>query len=301
VLSRIAAVAAVCIATIVAQTPDGGVVRADAVAADSVTATPPLVPDENDPMVLRARQNLEQVKRLAAMGALPMVRLQKAQEDVQDSLDMSLLKQSLYSKDLLPEQADQMIQVAQKMVLRRQRALLQMQELVNAGVVSLAEAQATSGDVDRAKRDLEWAQERAALITQLAENVKIEKMMVSIETQVDSHPEWDGKIYTRYDGNGVFKPADRLRLEADFAAKFAKPLPISADGETALHRSMGFDHRGRVDVAVTPEQQEGAWLMKYLEQHKIPYFAFRAAVPHMATGAHIHVGPGSTRLGQAGF
>jgi hypothetical protein len=49
-------------------------------------------------------------------------------------------------------------------------------------------------------------------------------------------------------------------------------------------------------VAVTPDQPEGAWLMRYLESKHIPYFAFRAAVPHQATGAHIHVGPGSTKL-----
>ena len=283
-----------------AQTPDGGT----AIPANPGAGAPQvslLRPDEHDPMVVRARQNLEQIKTLVSIGALPLMRLNKAQEDVQDSLDISLLKQSLYSKDLLPEQADQMIQVAQKMVLRRQRAVLEMQQLMDAGIVSRAEAQATSADVDRANRDLEWAKERANLITQLAENVKIEKMMASIETQVESHPEWDGKVYTRYDGSGVFTPTDLRRLEADFAVKFARPLPISADGETALHRSMGFDHRGRVDVAVRPEQQEGAWLMRYLEQHKIPYFAFRAAVPHMATGAHIHVGPGSTRLSQAGF
>ena len=85
-------------------------------------------------------------------------------------------------------------------------------------------------------------------------------------------------------------------LETAYVNRFAKPLPISADGETAVHRSLGFDHRGRVDVAVTPDQPEGVWLMRYLESRHIPYFAFRAAVPHQATGAHIHVGPGSTRL-----
>ena len=114
--------------------------------------------------------------------------------------------------------------------------------------------------------------------------------------QAESHPEWAGKVYTKYVGNGVFTPNDLTTLETAFAGKFAKPLPISANGETALHRSMGFDHRGRVDVAVTPDQPEGVWLMKYLESKRIPFFAFRAAVPHQATGAHIHVGPGSTKL-----
>ena len=36
--------------------------------------------------------------------------------------------------------------------------------------------------------------------------------------------------------------------------------------------------------------------MHYLESKQIPYFAFRMAVPGKATGAHIHVGPESTKL-----
>jgi hypothetical protein len=38
------------------------------------------------------------------------------------------------------------------------------------------------------------------------------------------------------------------------------------------------------------------WLRAYLAAKEIPYYAFRAAVPGKATGAHIHIGPGSTRL-----
>ena len=67
-------------------------------------------------------------------------------------------------------------------------------------------------------------------------------------------------------------------------------------GETAVHRSLGFDHRGRVDVAISPDQPEGVWLRHYLTDNHIPYFAFRQAVPGKATGAHIHMGPMSTRL-----
>lgn len=298
---RTAALAALWISITAAQVPESGTPADVSAPAESASAVPQLRPDENDPLVVRARQNLAQVKRLVGIGALPALRYQKAQEDVQDALDMSLLKQSLYASSLLPEQADQLIHVAERMVLRRQVAVYQMEELVKAGVISRSEADATSVDVARAQRDLAWAQERAALIMQIAENVKIENSMASLELQIESHPEWNGKFYTHYDGSGLFTAQDRRRLELDFLAKFSRPLPISADGETATHRSMGFDHRGRVDVALRPEQQEGAWLMKYLEQHHIPYFAFRAAVPHMATGAHIHVGPGSSKLNQAGF
>ena len=86
------------------------------------------------------------------------------------------------------------------------------------------------------------------------------------------------------------------RVELDFLTQFGKPLPVSAMGETAVHRSLGFDHRGRVDVALHPDQPEGRWLLWYLAGRHIPYFAFRQAVPGKATGAHIHIGPMSTRF-----
>jgi hypothetical protein len=168
--------------------------------------------------------------------------------------------------------------------------------LVNSGVVSRSEAEATGTDLARAQHELEWAQERAKLVAQIAESVRLEKAIAGMESEAESHPEWMGSVYTKYDGNGTFTPIELTSLKIDYATRFAKPLPISADGETAVHRALGFDHRGRVDVAVNPDQPEGLWLMHYLQSKRIPYFAFRAAVPHKATGAHIHVGPQSTRL-----
>lgn len=300
---RIAALAALSVSFLFGQTDavapavSGSVPAASAAPESAPDASRnALQPNENDPAVINAKQTLERVRRLVASGALPAIRLRKAQDDVQDALDGSILKHSLYANDLLPEQADQMIYIAQRMVVRRQKALFDMQELVSAGVISRAEADASGMNLEHAKDELEWAKSRAELIEQMAQSVRIEKEIASIESQAESHPEWAGKVYTKYDGSGVFTEADRRSLETAYLARFARPLPISADGETALHRSLGFDHRGRIDVAVTPDQPEGLWLMHYLESKHIPYFAFRAAVPHQATGAHIHVGPGSTKL-----
>jgi hypothetical protein len=298
VFLRIAALAVLTISLSLAQNSTSAPVSTDS--APATVAEPSganlLRSDENDPLVVRAREVLDRVTRLVQGGALPQIRLKKAQEDVQDALDMSLLKQSMYSNDLLPEQADQMIFVAQRMVFRRERALADMQQLVSAGVISRSEAEASGMNLTSAQQELEWAESRAKLIQQVAASVKLQKEIASLESQAESHPEWNGKVYTKYDGSGVFTPNDLQVLETAYSARFSRPLPISANGETALHRSLGFDHRGRVDVAVTPDQPEGAWLMHYLQTKRIPYFAFRAAVPHQATGAHIHVGPGSTKL-----
>jgi hypothetical protein len=263
----------------------------------NVPDAPQLQADLNDPQVVRAQQNLEQIRKLVEVGALPMLRMKKAQDDIQDAMDMSILKKNLYSPDLLPEQADQMIYVAQRMVMRRQRALADTLEMVSAGVLSRSEAEGTQSDLERAKSELELASSRAKLIEQIATNVRLQNGMADLENEALSHPDWAGKVYYKYEGSGLFTPTDRRTVELAFASKFARPLPISADGETAVHRSFGFDHRGRVDVALTPDQPEGVWLMNFLQSKHIPYFAFRTAVPHKATGAHIHLGPESTRLG----
>ena len=296
VFLRIAAVAVLTISLSLAQTSTTAAANTEQPAGGEPLGANLLRADESDPLVVRAREVLDRVTRLVQSGALPQIRLKKAQEDVQDSLDMSLLKQSMYSNDLLPEQADQMIFVAQRMVIRRERALADMQQLVSAGIISRSEAEASGMNLTSAQQELEWAESRAKLIQQVAASVKLQKEIASLESQAESHPEWNGKVFTKYEGNGVFTPTELKVLEGDYLTHFSRPLPISANGETALHRSLGFDHRGRVDVAVAPDQPEGAWLMHYLQTRRIPYFAFRAAVPHQATGAHIHVGPGSTKL-----
>ncbi|HTA42017.1 MAG TPA: hypothetical protein VK789_06200 [Bryobacteraceae bacterium] len=297
---RCAAFAAISVSFALAQSAPPAPAEPTATASATNAAAPEVVSrlrvDESDPLVMRARERLMQVQKMVSAGALPLIHLKKAQAEVQDALDLSLLKQSLYMTDLLPEEADQMVAVAQRMVVRRQRALLEMQELVGAGVIARSEADMSNADLDRAKQELDWAESRAKLVAQLAENARIQKGIASLEVQAESHPDWAGQVYSHYEGNGVFTPTELQQLQSDYAAKFFKPLPISAEGETAVHRSLGFDHRGRVDVAVTPDQPEGVWLMHYLEAKRIPYFAFRAAVPHKATGAHIHVGPESTKL-----
>ena len=116
-----------------------------------------------------------------------------------------------------------------------------------------------------------------------------------MEARLQHEPATSHELADRYDGDGVFTMATFAHVEVDFEKEFGKPLPVSAMGETAVHRSLGFDHRGRVDVAIHPDQPEGRWLLEYLVEKHIPYFAFRQAVPGKATGAHIHIGPLSTR------
>jgi hypothetical protein len=253
-----------------------------------------LRPDPNDPGVVRAKSDLDNIRNLVAHGGLPYLRLERAREDLQDAEDLAILRAHLYGKDLLPEQAEQLVSIAQRMVTRRQKSFARTQQLVDSGVISRAEAESHGADFERAQTELQLAMTRATLVQQMAESLRIEKSLASVEHQIEEHPEWNGKMYTRYDGKGTFDRAELQGIESAFAARFAKPLPISADGATAVHRSMGFDHRGRIDVAVSPDMPEGVWLMKQLQASRIPFFAFRMAIPGKATGAHIHIGPQST-------
>jgi hypothetical protein len=103
-----------------------------------------------------------------------------------------------------------------------------------------------------------------------------------------------------FEGLGTFDESRDLQaIERAFEIEFNRPLPISADGETEVHRALGFDHRGRIDVAIDPRDREGIWLRRYLRSRKIPYYAFTSAVAGKATAAHIHIGPGSNRLQRA--
>jgi hypothetical protein len=148
-------------------------------------------------------------------------------------------------------------------------------------------------ELDGARKEADLAESRASLVRELTEMAKAED---ALATKLAEEPAEAPRIADRYDGDGIFTTGTLSRVEMAFARQFGKPLPVSAMGETAVHRALGFDHRGRVDVAVHPDQPEGVWLREYLTENRIPYFAFRQAVPGKATGAHIHIGPMSTRL-----
>jgi hypothetical protein len=100
----------------------------------------------------------------------------------------------------------------------------------------------------------------------------------------------------RFAGNARWSLAAMPALERFFAARFGHALPVSALGQTAAHDRLGFDHRNAVDVAVHPDSVEGRALLEHLRVNGIPFLAFRAARPGMATGAHVHIGSPSPRL-----
>ncbi len=247
----------------------------------------------DDPEVLQARARLEKLRVQAAAGAVPRKQLEKAEEQMADAQDAALLRKTIYAQDLTAEQADEMIAAAGRRLARREKAFDEARALVDSGIAPELSLSTAMDDLRMAKKEYDLAESRAALVRQLAEMARAEE---ALETRMARQPSEVHELAERYEGDGVFAANEFPKIDAAFEQRFGKPLPVSAMGETAVHRALGFDHRGRVDVALYPDTPEGTWLRDYLRARRIPFFAFRQAVPGKATGAHIHIGPMSTRL-----
>jgi hypothetical protein len=104
-------------------------------------------------------------------------------------------------------------------------------------------------------------------------------------------------LIIRHTGTSYWTAANISSVQSFFASTFGRMLPISAHGQTATHTRLGFDHSRGVDVALHPDSAEGRALISYLQAHGITFIAFRGAVAGSSTGAHIHIGPPSSRIG----
>jgi hypothetical protein len=90
--------------------------------------------------------------------------------------------------------------------------------------------------------------------------------------------------------------SDAARVESFFQKRFGRPLPVTAYGQSELHRRWGYDHRRSMDVGLHPDSAEGRALIAFLAREGIPFLGFRTAIPGVASAPHIHVGLPSRRL-----
>jgi hypothetical protein len=161
------------------------------------------------------------------------------------------------------------------------------------------------------KRELDDSEHELLGIRQKAEEVRkqlaaTDALVVESLAEADSMAEFDAPsrstssikkvAYLRYKGYANWSVSDAGKIEKFFSAKFRRPLPIVALGQSDLHARWGYDHRNAVDVALHPDSTEGKALMNYLSSQGISFLAFRRAVPGAATGPHIHIGPPSKKL-----
>lgn len=160
------------------------------------------------------------------------------------------------------------------------------------------------------KRDLEESERRlAAAVLKLTETKsqlgEADELIAeaSSEGQLSKLSARPGSLNStaaliRFNGTARWALTDITKVQGFFTSKFKHSLPVSAYGQTGVHNQLGFDHRNAVDVAVHPDSAEGQSIMAYLRSLGVPFIAFRHAVAGSATGAHIHIGYPSHRIGK---
>jgi hypothetical protein len=162
------------------------------------------------------------------------------------------------------------------------------------GLVSRAELAASLGEEERARELADETRQRLgetdALLAETLAAIELARAPATARVVVT--PEAVGSF-----AGGPLTAVSIDQLEGFFAARFGRPLPVSARGQTLVHDRLGLDHQHALDVALHPDTEEGRALVDYLRSHHIPFLAFRGAVPGASTGAHVHVGRASLRLG----
>ena len=241
-----------------------------------------------------ASQQVARIKALVDTGIEARIRLDAAERDLEDTKDKVILESA--APPLLSDEAgpsdDAIVGAAQRRLDRQQAWTEKIRVLIESGLAPPSDLIPTGLELHSRESDLASAQARIfakaeAVASAARSSHKDETIPLDFEIGKMEH----------FEGLGTFdETRDLQAIEKAFEAEFDRPLPISANGETEVHRALGFDHRARIDVAIDPRAPEGIWLRQYLRSRKIPYYAFTSAVVGKATGAHIHIGPGSNRL-----
>jgi hypothetical protein len=248
-------------------------------------------------------KEIQRLEELVAVGAMAPARLAEAKQKVADSQDSAILNRTLYGKisleDFTDQQAAEMIAAAERRLARQQENVDRQNKLVEAGVLARVEIAPAIAELDARKAVVDVAKARAHLVQEIVDMANAEQVALSIIPAPASNDDGHAPVVEHFQGVGRFGDGDLKRVTLEFEKEFSRPLPVSAKGETAVHKSLGFDHRGRVDVGLNPDSSEGQWIRKYLAENHIPYIAFRRAVSGQATAPHIHIGPPSPRLTSA--
>ncbi len=236
---------------------------------------------------------------LLAAGAVSARQVEQAEISLIQAKEDQLIDETVYGElainELTEAQAQAMRSAAQRRLVRERTKLADAAKLVSAGVAPRSSLLPFEDDVDRARRTVSAAEERARSLTDLIAQVRAEE--ASSEPPPEGVMQGPMPIVTQFIGGMKFALAtDFKQVVLAYEKHFDRKLLISARGQTALHRSLGFDHRDRVDIGVNPDDPEGRWLISYLEKAQIPFFAFRASIRGQATAPHIHIGPPSLRL-----
>ena len=180
-------------------------------------------------------------------------------------------------------------------VSRREREADARAELLQKGYISKAEMEQGRQALALARAKLGDTTRRMEQADMMIGEAEARQQLATLPPLAAGGYSESGGL-TRYNGSTPWTLADAGKIEQFFSLRFGHPLPVSARGETEVHRQMHFDHRNAMDVALHPDSEEGRALMDYLRKAGIPFLAFRGKVAGSSTGAHIHIGKPSVRL-----
>ncbi|MGH9675407.1 MAG: hypothetical protein ACRD44_19725, partial [Bryobacteraceae bacterium] len=225
--------------------------------------------------VERARAERDRVKALVDEGVASRKALQDAEAALVLAEDHSVLRSTLYGRialeDLTTSQADAMVDAARRQLQAQTAKVEEMKRLVDEGVAARSTLDEPLQELERRRETVALAEERGRLFRELVEMAQAER---AFEQPIEeAEPTLPGRRMDRYDGDGQFDPSHLRTVVLAFEKQFRRSLPVSARGETAVHKALGFDHRGRVDVALEPDSVEGRWLRAFLEDQRIPHYA----------------------------
>ena len=168
-------------------------------------------------------------------------------------------------------------------------------ELLDLGVISKRDLEDGERALAEAQGKVAETTKRIADVDNLVAEVNMAEELAKTSADRPGLYRSTGLVI-RYAGASRWALGDVAKVEAFFRLKFARPLPVSAVGQTVTHNQLGFDHREAVDVALHPDSAEGQALIGYLTSQGVSFIAIRGAIPGSATGAHIHIGPPSRRV-----
>lgn len=180
-------------------------------------------------------------------------------------------------------------------VYRRQREVDSRAQMLDKGYISKSEMEQSRLTLARAEAKLADTKQRIHDAESIIGEAEARNRLASLPPLALGGYSESGDL-VRYNGPTEWSLADAGKIEDYFAKLFGHPLPVSARGESDMHRQMHFDHRNAMDVALHPDSVEGRALMDYLRKSGIPFLAFRGKITGSSTGAHIHIGKPSLRL-----
>lgn len=188
--------------------------------------------------------------------------------------------------------------IYERNVTRAEGKLAQNQVLFKGGLVSKNQLAESETAVAAAKEKVSEAVHQMATADSQIANTLLE---AQAEASMTKTPMRKGSLltttsYISYSGAGAWMLSDAWKVRRFFLESFKKQLPVAVFGQGSIHDRWRLDHRNAMDISLHPDGPEGHALMNYLRANRIPFLAFRAAIPGTATGPHIHIGWPSHRF-----